>query len=186
MQLRHASVIVTGGASGLGEATARMIAERHPWTHVVVVDVQDDRGEQVADDVKGTYVHADITDPELVTAAIETAAGHGQLRAVVSCAGGGSSRRTIGRDGQYSSAHPLDEFERVVRLNVVGTFNVIRLAATAMSRNDPDERGGRGAIVATASVAGVEGQIGQAAYAAGKAGVIGMTLPIARDLAATG
>jgi NAD(P)-dependent dehydrogenase (short-subunit alcohol dehydrogenase family) len=184
VELRDASVIVTGGASGLGEATVRLLAGRFPGCHVVVVDLQDERGGKVAAEVSGTYVRADITQPDDVIRAVDAAPG--PLRGVVSCAGGGSSRRTIGRDGRFESAHPLDEFERVVRLNVVGTFNVVRLAATAMSRNEPDENGGRGAIVTTASVAGLEGQIGQAAYAAGKAGVIGMTLPIARDLSAVG
>lgn len=186
MDLCDATVIVTGGASGLGEATIRLLAERQPSSQLVVVDMQDERGEKLAADVSATYVHADITNEDEVIAAVDTATRLGPLRGVVGCAGGGSSHRTIGRDGEYASAHPLDEFERVVRLNVVGTFNVIRIAATAMFRNDPDEHGGRGAVVCTASVAGFEGQVGQAAYAAGKAGIIGMTLPVARDLSSAG
>ena len=186
MQLTDSAGLVTGAASGLGEATARGLHARFPGLHVVVVDMQDDLGKQVAHDIGGTYVHADITDEAQVIAAVEAATSVKPLRAVVNCAGGGSSQRTIGRDFAYGSAHPLDVFERVVRLNVVGTFNVIRLAASVMARNTPDDDGCRGAIVNTASVAGIEGQIGQAAYAAGKAGVIGMTLPVARDLSSAG
>lgn len=175
--------LVTGGASGLGRAAATALADR--GRHVVIVD-HTESGAVVAVELKGTFVHADVIDPAEMTAAVDAALAHGELREVVHCAGGGSSRRTIGRDGSYSSAHPLDEFARIVALNVVGTFNCVRLAATAMSRNAPDADGCRGAIVTTASVAAFDGQIGQAAYAAGKAGIVGMTLPLARDLAAAG
>ncbi|MFJ6569347.1 SDR family NAD(P)-dependent oxidoreductase [Streptomyces sp. NPDC091292] len=185
MQLHDSSVLVTGGASGLGAATARFLAETERC-HVVVMDVQDDLGEQVAKEIGATFVHTDITDPDQVVRAVETALSLAPLRAAVNCAGGGSSARTIGRDGAYDSAHPLDTFARIITLNVVGTFNVTRLAATAMSRNEPGADGDRGAIVNTASVAAFEGQIGQAAYAAAKAGIAGMTLPIARDLSAAG
>ncbi len=177
------SALVTGGGSGLGRASATLLAERG-WT-VVIADFNPAAAE-VADELRGSFVQTDVTDETQMRAAVDTAALAGTFRAVVHCAGGGSSRRTIGRDGSYDSAHPLDEFARVVTLNVVGTFNCVRLAATAMSRNSPDADGCRGSIVNTASVAGVDGQIGQAAYAAGKAGIIGMTLPLARDLSAAG
>jgi NAD(P)-dependent dehydrogenase (short-subunit alcohol dehydrogenase family) len=186
MDLTDSSAIVTGGASGLGEATARTLRARIPSLRIVLVDMQDDLGRAVAQDIGARYVHADITNESQVIAAVDEATEASPLRAVVNCAGGGSSRRTIGPDFDYRSAHPLDLFERVVRLNILGTFNVIRLTASAMAKNSPDEDGARGAIVNTASIAGIDGQIGQAAYAAGKAGVIGMTLPIARDLSSTG
>ncbi len=182
--MRHdSSALVTGGGSGLGRAAALLLAE-HGW-HVVVADV-DPAAAAVAAALDGTFVLTDVTDPDSMRAAVEAAASAGTFRAVVHCAGGGSSRRVIGRDGTYESAHPLDEFARVVTLNVAGTFNCVRLAATAMSRNSPDGDGCRGSIVTTASVAAFDGQIGQAAYAAGKAGIVGMTLPLARDLSAVG
>lgn len=186
MDLSRGSVIVTGGASGLGEASARLVSSRFPSAHVVILDMNEELGKKIAGDVGGTFVHTDITDEASVINAVDTAVSHGPLRGVISCAGGGSSTRTIGRDGRYESAFPLAAFERIVRLNTVGSFNVVRIAATAMSRNEPDDNNGRGAIVLTASVAGIEGQIGQTAYAAGKAGIIGMTLPLARDLSAVG
>ncbi len=177
------SALVTGGGSGLGRASATLLAE-HGW-HVVVADFNP-AAAAVAADLGGTFVQTDVTSEDQMRAAVDAAVAAGDFRAVVHCAGGGSSRRAIGRDGTYESAHPLDEFARVVTLNVVGTFNCVRLAATAMSRNSPDADGGRGAIVTTASVAAFDGQIGQAAYAAGKAGIVGMTLPLARDLSAAG
>jgi NAD(P)-dependent dehydrogenase (short-subunit alcohol dehydrogenase family) len=186
MKLDDSAAMVTGGASGLGEATARQLRQRFPDLQITLVDMNDVRGREVAADIDATFVHADITSEDEVIAAVQAARTVHPLRAVVNCAGGGSSQRTIGRDGLYESAHPLALFERVLRLNAVGTFNVIRLATSAMSTNEPDPDGARGAIVNTASVAGLEGQIGQAAYAAGKAAIIGMTLPIARDLAAVG
>lgn len=186
MELNQSSAIVTGGASGLGEATVRTLRDRIPNLRIVVVDMADDAGRALADEVGAAFVHADITDAVRVTEAVELACSLAPLRALVNCAGGGSSHRTVGRDPSYETAHPLDVFERVLRLNVVGTFNVIRLATTAMARNAPDADGARGAVVNTASVAGMEGQVGQAAYAAGKAGIMGMTLPIARDLSAWG
>lgn len=182
MQLNGTSALVTGGASGLGEATARRLAAA--GAHVVLLDLQDDKGAAVAADISGAYVRADVTDPDAVQAAVDTAAGAAPLRALVNCAGIGMAGRTIGRDG---APHDLAVFEKVVRINLVGTFNVIRLAASAMSKTEPvDESGTRGAIVNTSSVAGIEGQTGQAAYSASKGGVIGITLPIARDLAAVG
>jgi NAD(P)-dependent dehydrogenase (short-subunit alcohol dehydrogenase family) len=182
MLLQGTSTIVSGGASGLGEATARRLAGA--GAHVVVLDLQDDKGRELATELGGTFAHADVTDTEQVQAAVHAATAAGPLRALVNCAGIGMAGRTINRDG---TPHSLDVFERVVRINLIGTFNVIRLAAAAMATTDPiDQFGARGAIVNTSSVAGLEGQTGQAAYSASKGGVIGITLPIARDLAAIG
>jgi NAD(P)-dependent dehydrogenase (short-subunit alcohol dehydrogenase family) len=132
------------------------------------------------------YVRADVTSTEDVTAAVEAASELGPLRVLVNCAGIGWAQRTVGRDGTPEAAHDLGAFERVVAVNLIGTFNCIRLAASAMSRTDPGVDGDRGAIVNTASIAAFDGQIGQAAYAASKGGIVGMTLPIARDLSAVG
>ena len=185
MDISGASAIVTGGASGLGEATARLLADK--GARVVVADVQDDKGEAVAKALEGIFAHTDVTSEEDVIAAVEAAKELGPLRVLVNCAGIGWPQRTIGKDGQYSSAHGLDIFTKVISINLIGTFNCIRLAATAMSQTAPlDESGERGAIVNTASVAAYDGQIGQAAYSASKGGVVGMTLPIARDLSAVG
>lgn len=182
MQLTGSSAIVTGGASGLGEATARRLSAA--GAHVVVLDLQDERGAVVASEIGGTYAKADVTDTDQVQAAVDAASAAGPLRALVNCAGIGWAGRTLNKDG---TPHDLGAFERVLRVNLVGTFNVIRLAAAAMAKTEPvDEHGSRGAIVNTSSVAGIEGQTGQAAYSASKGGVIGITLPIARDLAAIG
>ncbi len=185
MDITGASAIVTGGASGLGEATSRLLAER--GAKVVVLDMSDDKGKALADEIGGAFCHADVTNTDDVIAAIETAKEMGPLRVLVNCAGIGWATRTIGRDGQYESAHDLDVFTKVISVNLIGTFNCIRLAATAMSQTEPlDEYNERGAIVNTASVAAYDGQIGQASYSASKGGVVGMTLPVARDLAAVG
>ena len=184
MELQGASALVTGGASGLGAATARALAAG--GAQVVVLDLDDTKGEQVAKEVGGRYVRADVTDQEQVTAAVDAAVRLAPLRVLVTCAGIGMAMRTIGRDGAYDSAHRLDVFTKVIAVNLVGTFNCIRLAATAMSRNEPDAGGERGAVVATASIAAFDGQIGQAAYSASKGGIVGMTLPVARDLAVVG
>jgi NAD(P)-dependent dehydrogenase (short-subunit alcohol dehydrogenase family) len=185
MDISGASAIVTGGASGLGEATARLLADK--GARVVVADVQDDKGEAVAKALEGIFAHTDVTSEEDVIAAVEAAKELGPLRVLVNCAGIGWPQRTIGKDGQYSSAHGLDIFTKVISINLIGTFNCIRLAATAMSQTEPlDESGERGAIVNTASVAAYDGQIGQAAYSASKGGIVGMTVPVARDLAAVG
>jgi NAD(P)-dependent dehydrogenase (short-subunit alcohol dehydrogenase family) len=184
MDISGASAIVTGGASGLGEATARSLAEH--GAHVVVLDMNDDAGEKVASELGGIYAHADVTDPAEVTAAVDAAGELGPLRVLVNCAGIGWATRTIGRDGSYESAHDLDVFTKVISINLIGTFNCTRLAATAMSRTDPQADNERGAIINTASLAAFDGQIGQAAYSASKGGVVGMTLPIARDLAVVG
>lgn len=173
---------MTGAASGLGEATARRLAAA--GVHVVVLDRDDERGRAVADELGGTYAPADVTETEPVAAAVAAAMAAGPLRAVVNCAGIGMAGRTIDRSGV---PFDLAVFERVVKINLIGTFNVIRLAAAAMATTEPvDADGTRGAIVNTSSVAGIEGQTGQAAYSASKGGVIGLTLPVARDLASIG
>jgi NAD(P)-dependent dehydrogenase (short-subunit alcohol dehydrogenase family) len=184
MDIRGSSSIVTGGASGLGEATSRLLAGR--GARIVVLDMQDDKGELLAKELGGVFVHADVSNTEEVVAAVEAAKELGPLRSLVNCAGIGSAARTIGRDGSYEAAHNLDSFTRVLTVNLIGTFNCIRLAATAISQTEPLADGERGAIVNTASLAAFDGQIGQAAYSASKGGVVGMTLPIARDLAVVG
>ena len=184
MDIRETSSIVTGGASGLGEATVRLLASR--GARVVVLDMQDDKGELLAKEVGGVYAHADVTKTDEVIAAVEAAKELGPLRSLINCAGVGSASRTIGRDGTYDSAFNLDHFTRIIAINLIGTFNCVRLAATAMSLTEPQADGERGAIVNTASLAAFDGQIGQAAYSASKGGVVGMTLPIARDLAVVG
>jgi len=184
MDIRGTSAIVTGGASGLGEATARLLTER--GARVVVLDMNDAAGEALAKELEGTFAHADVTNADEVIAAVEAAKELGPLRSLVNCAGIGWPGRTIGRDGTYESAHSLDAFTKVISINLIGTFNCIRLAATAMSHNEPLADGERGAIVNTSSVAAFDGQIGQAAYSASKGGLVGMTLPIARDLAVVG
>ena len=184
MELSNSSAIVTGGASGLGEATARPLAAR--GVAVVVADLNDAAGDALATGIGGAFAHCDVTDPDQVIAAIGAATARGPLRSVVNCAGIGWATRTIGRDGEYASAHDLDLYRKVIEINLVGTFNVCRLVATAMSHNEPDADGGRGAIVNTASVAAEDGQIGQVAYSSSKGGIVGLTLPLARDLAVVG
>ncbi len=185
MDLNESSALVTGGASGLGESTARALAAK--GARVVVVDMNAEKGEAVARDIGGVFAQADVTDTAQVIAAIEAAKEMGPLRSLVTAAGIGWATRTIGRDGTYESAHDLDVFNKVVQVNLVGTFNCARLAATAMSQNEPvDEDGQRGAIVTVTSVAAFEGQIGQVSYSASKGGVVGMTLPMARDLSVVG
>jgi NAD(P)-dependent dehydrogenase (short-subunit alcohol dehydrogenase family) len=184
MRIDGAAALVTGGASGLGEATARLLAAR--GARVAVLDVDEERGPQVAEELGGVFVKADVRSEEEVIAAVDAAEALGPLRALVNCAGIGRAQRTVGRDGTYASAHSLASFELVIGINLVGTFNCTRLAATAMSRTEPDEDGQRGAIVNTASIAAFDGQIGQAAYSASKGGIVGLTLPLARDLAAVG
>ncbi|MCF2533198.1 SDR family NAD(P)-dependent oxidoreductase [Yinghuangia soli] len=181
LDLAGASAVVTGGASGLGEATARRLAAG--GATVVVADKNEERGAQVAADIKGIFVATDVTDEAQVQAAVDAAAAAAPLRALVACAGTGYAARTVGRDG---TPHPLAPFEFIVKLNLIGTFNAVRIAAAAMAKNDPQNDNERGAIVCTASVAAFDGQIGQAAYGASKAAVAGMTLPIARDLSAVG
>ena len=181
MDVSGASAIVTGGASGLGAATARRLASS--GVGVVVVDLQDDLGDAVAGQIGGVFVHADVTDPDEVAAAVTAAVDAGPLRILVNCAGILVPARVLSRNGE---PHDLRLFERVVSVNLVGTFNTIRLAAAAMADSPPLDDGERGAIVNTASVAAFDGQIGQAAYSASKGGIVGMTLPIARDLSKVG
>ena len=184
MELKNTSALVTGGASGLGEATARLLAER--GVKVVIMDLNDEKGEALAKEIGGAYVHCDVTNVEQVIASIDAATAMAPLWSVVNCAGIGWATRTLGKDGEYSSAHDLDQYRKVIEINLVGTFNVCRLAATAMSRNTPDVDGARGAIVNTASVAAEDGQIGQVAYSSSKGGVVGLGLPLARDLSVVG
>lgn len=185
LDLAGTSSVVTGGASGLGEATVRALAAR--GAQVVVVDLQDEKGKAVAGSVGGAYVRADVGDPQQVMDAVSAAEELGPLRTLVAAAGIGWASRTVGRDGEFSSAHDLDAFTKVITVNLVGTFNCIRLAATAMGRTQPvDDDGSRGAIVTLASIAAFDGQIGQAAYSASKGGIVGLTVPVARDLAAIG
>lgn len=186
LELNGASAIVTGGASGLGEAAVRALADQGVRVVVLDLDRQAEKGEALAKEVGGVFAAADVTNTDEVIAAVEAAKELGPLKAAINSAGIGWATRTIGRDGQYSSAHDLELYRKVIDINLVGTFNVTRLAATAMSLNEPDEDGAKGAIVNTASVAAVEGQIGQVAYASSKAGVMGMTIVLARDLAAAG
>jgi NAD(P)-dependent dehydrogenase (short-subunit alcohol dehydrogenase family) len=181
MELRGQAAIVTGGGSGLGAATVEALAAA--GARVTVLDVNRDAAEHIARQVGGLGAACDVADAAAASAAFALAAqAHGPARLLVNCAGIGSAARIVGRDG----AMPLDAFEQAIRVNLVGTFNMLRLAAAAMATLDSLEDGERGVIVNTASIAAYEGQIGQAAYAASKAGVIGLTLPAARELARSG
>jgi NAD(P)-dependent dehydrogenase (short-subunit alcohol dehydrogenase family) len=183
MKLEGSVALVTGGASGLGEATVRHLAGG--GARVIIVDRDEKRGPALEQALEGRarFVKTDVTSPDDVGKAIEAATALGTLRVAVSCAGVGWAARTINKEGQ---AHDLELFKTVIGINLVGTFNVLRLAAAAMAKNAPGDDGERGVIVNTASVAAYDGQIGQAAYAASKAGVVGLTLPVARDLSAVG
>ncbi|MFF5993158.1 3-hydroxyacyl-CoA dehydrogenase [Lysinibacillus sp. KU-BSD001] len=181
MNFDNKAIIITGGGSGLGEATARAVAAAGGFP--VVLDLNAEKGQAVAEELKGTFFQTNVAKEEEVQTAIDGAIEtYGAIHGVVNCAGLGTSTRVVGKKGVF----PLDEFNFVVQVNLIGTFNVIRLAAAAMVNNEPNEHGERGVIVNTASVAAFDGQIGQAAYAASKAGIVGMTLPIARDLASYG
>jgi NAD(P)-dependent dehydrogenase (short-subunit alcohol dehydrogenase family) len=184
MDINGASAIVTGGASGIGAATARLLAAK--GAKVVIADLQADKGEALATEIGGAFCKVDVTKTEDIMNAIEMAKDLGPLRVLVNSAGIGWAQRTVGKDGSYDSAANLDAYKKVIAINLVGTFDCIRLAATAMSVTEPLNDGERGAIVNIASVAAFDGQIGQAAYSSSKGGVVGMTLPIARDLAAVG
>jgi NAD(P)-dependent dehydrogenase (short-subunit alcohol dehydrogenase family) len=177
VDVRGASVLVTGGASGLGAATAARLAVL--GGHVVILDLPQSEGELKAEEIGGRFAPADVTDPDGVDAALELAEEQGPLRAIVHCAGRGGAVRLVERDGSPGS---LETYETVLRINLTGTFNVLRLAAARMARNEP-VGGERGVCVLTASAAAFEGQIGQIPYASAKAGVVGMTLVAARDLA---
>jgi NAD(P)-dependent dehydrogenase (short-subunit alcohol dehydrogenase family) len=184
MDINGASAIVTGGASGIGAATARLLAAK--GAKVVIADLQADKGEALAKEIGGAFCKVDVTKTEDIINAIEMAKDMGPLRVLVNSAGIGWAQRTVGKDGSYDSAASLDAYKKVIAINLVGTFDCIRLAATAMSTTEPLNDGERGAIVNIASVAAFDGQIGQAAYSSSKGGVVGMTLPIARDLSAIG
>jgi NAD(P)-dependent dehydrogenase (short-subunit alcohol dehydrogenase family) len=180
VELKDVSAMVTGGASGLGAATARALAGL--GANVVVVD-RSETGATVAEDIGGAFVAADVTDEDQVAAAVARAAELGPLRVLVNCAGVPAITRTLDRDGVPVE---MRRFERVLRVNVLGTFNCIRLAAAEMAKTEPGEHGQRGAILNTASIAAFDGQIGQAAYSASKGAIVAMTLPVARDLAVVG
>jgi NAD(P)-dependent dehydrogenase (short-subunit alcohol dehydrogenase family) len=182
VKVSDTSALVAGGASGLGEATARALAAA--GANVVIADLNVEKGEALAGKLGGIFVEADVTDEVAVAAAVERAAEAGAdgLRISVCCAGIGWAERVAHKGGP----HNLEFFSNVVKVNLIGTFNVLRLAAAAMSENEPDEEGERGVCVNTASIAAYDGQIGQIAYAASKGGIVGMTLPAARDMASRG
>ena len=183
MKLNGTSAIVSGGASGLGEATARALSKA--GVLVLVADLNAERGTKVADEIGGVFTPVDVSDEESVRKAVSAvAAAPRPLRVAVSCAGIGWASRTVGRDG---SPHDLGAYRKVIDVNLIGTFNLMRLAAAEIAKTEPaDADGQRGVIINTASVAGLEGQTGQVAYSASKGGIIGMTVPAARDLAAIG
>ncbi len=180
MEIAGKVFIVTGGASGLGEGTARMLAA-HGAT-VVIADLQAERGQAIAAELGGLFVRCDVSQEADGQAVVAAAVAAGKLVGLVNCAGIAPAIKTVGKDG----AHPLATFTKTIMVNLVGSFNMIRLAAEAMSKNEPEDTGERGVLISTASVAAYDGQIGQAAYSASKGGVVGMTLPIARDLARNG
>jgi len=180
MQIRDNVFIITGGASGLGAATARTLAAA--GAKVVLADVQEGPGQALAEELKGKFVRCDVTSEADGQAVVAAATALGTLRGLVNCAGVAPAVKTVGKDGP----HPLDVFQRAVNINLIGTFNMCRLAADAMGKTEAAEQGERGVIINTASVAAFDGQIGQAAYAASKAAVAGMTLPMARDLSRSG
>ncbi len=180
MQIKDSVFIITGGASGLGAATARMIVEG--GGKVVLADVQVEAGEKLAEELGGKFVKCDVASEADGLAVVAAATTLGILRGLVNCAGVAPAVKTVGKEGP----HPLEVYQRVININLVGTFNMCRLAADAMAKTDASEQGERGIIINTASVAAYDGQIGQAAYASSKAGVVGLTLPMARDLSRSG
>jgi NAD(P)-dependent dehydrogenase (short-subunit alcohol dehydrogenase family) len=182
MELDNAVALVTGGASGLGEATVRRL--HAGGAKVLIVDLNPERGEALAAELgeRARFAAANVADAAAVGAAVEAAAAWGPLRVAVSCAGIGPAAKVVGRDG---SPHDLELYRKVIEVNLIGTFNVLRLAAAAMAKNEPVD-GERGVVVNTASVAAYDGQIGQVAYSSSKGAVVGMTLPAARDLSQLG
>jgi NAD(P)-dependent dehydrogenase (short-subunit alcohol dehydrogenase family) len=180
MDIQGKVFIVTGAASGLGEGTARAIAAK--GGKVVIADMQVDKGEAVAKDIGGAFVKCDVTQEADGQAVVAKAKSMGKLMGLINCAGVAPAEKTVGKNG----AHALATFTKTITINLIGSFNMIRLAAEAMSENEPEATGERGVMISTASVAAYDGQIGQAAYSASKGGIVGMTLPIARDLARTG
>lgn len=180
MEIKNRVFIITGGASGLGAATARMIVDN--GGKVVLADVQVEAGEKLAAELHGKFIKCDVTSEADGLAVIAAAESMGQLGGLINCAGVAPAVKTVGKDGP----HPLEVFQRVININLVGTFNMSRLAAAAMGNGEANAGGERGVIINTASVAAYDGQIGQAAYGSSKAGVVGLTLPMARDLARSG
>ena len=180
MQIQNNVFIVTGGASGLGAETARMLVAA--GGKVVIADVQAEAGAALATELNGKFVRCDVTSEADGLAVVAAALEMGPLRGLINCAGVAPAVKTVGKDGP----HPLDVFQRTININLVGTFNMARLAADAMGKQDAEEFGERGVIINTASVAAFDGQIGQTAYGSSKAAVAGMTLPMARDLARSG
>jgi NAD(P)-dependent dehydrogenase (short-subunit alcohol dehydrogenase family) len=180
MDINGKVFIVTGGASGLGEGTAQALAAK--GATVVIADLQVDKGEAIAKSLGGAFIKCDVTQEADGQAAVAKAVSLGKLMGLVNCAGIAIAVKTVGKDGP----HALAQFSRVIQINLIGSFNMIRLAADAMGQNAPEPTGERGVIINTASVAAYDGQIGQAAYSASKGGIVGMTLPIARDLARSG
>ena len=180
MDIKGKVFIVTGGASGLGEGTARLLAAE--GAQVVIADLQADKGQALATELGGVFVKCDVSQEADGQAVVAAALKLGKLFGLVNCAGIAPAVKTVGKDG----AHPLAVFAKTITVNLIGSFNMIRLASEAMCKNEPEPTGERGVLISTASVAAYDGQIGQAAYAASKGGVVGMTLPIARDLARNG
>lgn len=180
MEINNKVFIVTGGASGLGAGTAKMLSQQ--GAKVVLADLNDAAGEALAQELGQHYVHCDVTQESDAQAVIDVALALGPLYGLINCAGIAPAERVVGRNGP----HALDSFQKVININLIGSFNMIRLAAAKMVDNPPLETGERGVLINTASIAAYEGQIGQAAYAASKAAVVGMTLPIARDMARHG
>ena len=180
MEIAGKVFIVTGGASGLGEGTARMLAAN--GAAVVIADMQVEKGEVIAKDIGGAFVKCDVSNEADGQAVVARAVSMGKLMGLVNCAGIAPAEKTVGKNG----AHSLGVFTRCITVNLIGSFNMIRLAADAMCKNEPEATGERGVMISTASVAAYDGQIGQAAYSASKGGIVGMTLPIARDLARNG
>jgi NAD(P)-dependent dehydrogenase (short-subunit alcohol dehydrogenase family) len=183
MRLNGTAAIISGGASGLGEAAARALAAA--GAQVVIADLNEEQGKAVAAELGGLFVKTDVSDEGSVAAAVQAAAAQdAPLRAVVNCAGIGWAARTVGRDG---NPHDLASFRKVIDINLIGTFNLMRITAAAIARTEPaDSDGQRGVVINTASIAAIEGQTGQVAYSASKGGIMGMTVPAARDLAAIG
>ena len=172
--------IVTGGASGLGEGTARMLAEQGGV--VVIADMQAEKGENIAEQIGGAFVKCDVSNETDAQAVVAKAVSMGKLMGLINCAGIAPAEKTVGKNG----AHNLSVFSKCITVNLIGSFNMIRLVAEAMCKNEPEATGERGVLISTASVAAYEGQLGQAAYSASKGGIVSMTLPIARDLARNG
>jgi NAD(P)-dependent dehydrogenase (short-subunit alcohol dehydrogenase family) len=180
MEVAGKVFIVTGGASGLGEGTARMLSTK--GAHVVLADMQVEKGEAIAKDIGGAFVKCDVSNEADGQAVVNKAVSIGKLMGLVNCAGIAPAEKTVGKNG----AHSLAIFSKCITVNLIGSFNMIRLASEAMCKNEPESTGERGVMISTASVAAYDGQIGQAAYSASKGGIVGMTLPIARDLARNG